>query len=55
MGFGRVGLTLAEVERTHILNTLLWCDGNRTRAAKVLNISIRGLRIKLSNYVPSRD
>ena len=39
--------TLAEVERRHILDTLELCENNRTRAAKVLGLSIRGLRLKL--------
>jgi hypothetical protein len=42
--------TVADVERRHILETLLHCDGNRTCAAKVLGISIRGLRTKLGKY-----
>jgi Bacterial regulatory protein, Fis family len=41
---------LAEVERSYILQVLRDCYGNRTRAAKLLGISIRGLRIKLSGY-----
>ena len=42
--------TLAEVERKHVLNTLRLCRNNRTHAAKVLGLSIRGLRIKLHRY-----
>ena len=42
--------TLAEVERRHILDTLELCENNRTRAAKVLGLSIRGLRLKLHEY-----
>jgi DNA-binding NtrC family response regulator len=42
--------TLAEVERAHILRTLRLCEGNRTRTAKVLDVSIRGLRNKLRDY-----
>jgi len=42
--------TLAEVERRHIFNTLALCENNRTRAAKVLGLSIRGLRLKLHEY-----
>jgi transposase len=42
--------TLAEIERRHILNTLRLCGNNRTHAAKVLGVSIRGLRLKLHSY-----
>jgi len=42
--------TLAEVQRSHILNTLHLCGNNRTHAAKALGMSIRGLRIKLQQY-----
>ena len=41
---------LAEIERRHILMTLRICDGNRTHAAKLLNISLRCLRNKLRDY-----
>jgi hypothetical protein len=41
---------LAEVERAYVLQVLHDCYGNRTRAAKLLGISIRGLRIKLSDF-----
>lgn len=44
----RVGATLAEVERNHILETLAACQNNRTHAAKKLGISIRTLRNKLN-------
>ena len=47
------GFTLADVEREHILDTLMCCDGNRTRAAKLLGISLRSLRIKLHDYEQS--
>ena len=47
---GLVGLTVAEVERDLILETLKHCLGNRTRAASVLGISIRTLRNKLNAY-----
>ena len=49
----RCGLRLADVERQHILSTLVCCHGNRTLAAKLLGISIRGLRIKLHDYAQS--
>lgn len=45
-----VGLTVAEVERDLILNTLDHCVGNRTHAANILGISIRTLRNKLKQY-----
>ena len=43
-------LSLAEIEKRHILLTLDRCGGNRTQAAKVLDISIRTLRNKLHEY-----
>jgi DNA-binding NtrC family response regulator len=42
--------TLAELEKQHILAALRRCDGNRTHAAKMLNISIRTMRYKLLEY-----
>ncbi|MBA4224970.1 MAG: sigma-54-dependent Fis family transcriptional regulator, partial [Methylobacterium sp.] len=48
---GLVGRTVADVERDLILDTLDHCLGNRTHAAKILGISIRTLRNKLSEYV----
>jgi hypothetical protein len=42
--------TLHEVERRHILNTLHLCGNNRTLTARVLGMSVRGLRIKLHQY-----
>ena len=47
---GGVGLTVAEVERDLILNTLTHCSGNRTHAATILGISIRTLRNKIRQY-----
>jgi two-component system, NtrC family, response regulator AtoC len=43
-------LTLAEVEKRHILDTLNHHHQNRTQAAKTLGISIRTLRNKLNSY-----
>jgi DNA-binding NtrC family response regulator len=43
-------LPLAEVEKHHILSTLDFCKGNRTQAAKLLEVSIRTLRNKLHEY-----
>jgi two-component system, response regulator FlrC len=45
-----VGRTIADVERDLLLATLGNCRGNRTRAAKLLGISIRTLRNKLKGY-----
>lgn len=46
----RSGLTVEEVERSLILETLKATDNNRTQAAKLLGISIRTLRNKLHEY-----
>lgn len=43
-------LTLSEVEKRHILETLDQCGANRTHAARKLGISIRTLRNKLNEY-----
>lgn len=45
-----VGITLEEMERRLILETLAREKNNRTRAAQVLGISIRTLRNKLHSY-----
>lgn len=45
-----VGRTVAEVERSLILDTLQHTCGNRTHAATILGISIRTLRNKLREY-----
>lgn len=42
--------TLAELEKKHIIAALEQCKGNRTHAAKLLDISIRTLRNKLKEY-----
>jgi transcriptional regulator with PAS, ATPase and Fis domain len=44
------GLTLQEVERRHVLATLARAHGNRTEAARVLGISLRGLQYRLKSY-----
>ncbi len=44
------GMTVSEAERELILKTLDHCDGNRTKAAAMLDISIRTLRNKLNEY-----
>ncbi len=45
-----VGQTLADVERRLILQTLRHCNGNRTRTAETLGVSLRTVRNKLRNY-----
>ena len=42
--------TLAEIEKRHIFSALDRCSGNRTHAARLLNLSIRTLRNKLHEY-----
>jgi DNA-binding NtrC family response regulator len=42
--------TLAELEKHHIFAALDRCKGNRTHAAKMLDVSIRTLRNKLHEY-----
>lgn len=49
-GANLVGQTVAEVERSLIIDTLDHCLGNRTHAATILGISIRTLRNKLKQY-----
>lgn len=46
----RSGITVAEMEKTLILETLRTTDNNRTEAARLLGISIRTLRNKLHEY-----
>jgi len=44
------GMTLADVERAVIMETLKRHNFNRTRAARVLGIGIRTLQRKLKQY-----
>jgi DNA-binding NtrC family response regulator len=44
------GMTLADIERSVILETLRRQNLNRTRAARVLGIGIRTLQRKLKQY-----
>ncbi|MBM3208098.1 MAG: sigma-54-dependent Fis family transcriptional regulator [Chlamydiae bacterium] len=44
------GITLSEVEKNHILNTLVMLNNNKTKTAETLGISIRTLRNKLKEY-----
>jgi transcriptional regulator with PAS, ATPase and Fis domain len=48
--FVPTGLPLRELEKWYILQTLQQVGGNRSRAAKVLEISVRGLQYKLQRY-----
>ena len=43
-------MSLRDAERKLIFETLRNTEGNRTRAAKMLSISIRTLRNKLNEY-----
>ncbi len=45
-----LGLRLEELERWYVLETLRRADGNRTKAARQLGISLRGLQYKLRRY-----
>jgi DNA-binding NtrC family response regulator len=47
---GNVEVSLAALEKEHILRVLAACGDNRTRAADALQISIRTLRNKLHEY-----
>ncbi|MBI4083634.1 MAG: sigma-54-dependent Fis family transcriptional regulator [Candidatus Lambdaproteobacteria bacterium] len=46
----QVGMSMREVEKKLIFETLRKTGGNRTQAAKMLSISIRTLRNKLNEY-----
>src|SRR4030095_1021111 len=45
-----LGLRLEDLERWYVLETLRRADGNRTKAARQLGISLRGLQYKLRRY-----
>ena len=45
-----IGTTVDQVERELVLHTLVRCNGNRTRAARMLGLSIRTLRNKIRLY-----
>jgi DNA-binding NtrC family response regulator len=45
-----IGSTVEEVERALVVQTLASCDGNRTRAARMLGLSVRTLRNKIRVY-----
>ncbi len=42
--------TIGEAERMLILHTLKKCDNNKTKAAEILDVSVRTLRNKLKEY-----
>ena len=44
------GLTLDEMEREYVMETLKRCGGNRTKAARMLGITLRGLQYKLKRW-----
>ncbi len=44
------GMTVAQAEQQLILHTLEECNGNKTKASEMLDISIRTLRNKLHEY-----
>ena len=48
-----IGATVDDVERELVLQTLARCDGNRTRASRVLGLSVRTLRNKIRIYAAS--
>ena len=45
-----IGSIVGEIERELVLQTLARCNGNRTRAARVLGVSVRTLRNKIRLY-----
>jgi two-component system response regulator FlrC len=47
---GKPSMSVREMERALIMETLRAMNGNRTQAAKVLGISLRTLRNKLREY-----
>ena len=52
---GRVGMTMAEIERVAIQKTLAEVGGNKTEAAKILDIGVRTLHRKLDAYRQTVD
>ncbi|HEY2856788.1 MAG TPA: helix-turn-helix domain-containing protein, partial [Terracidiphilus sp.] len=46
----KAGAPMRELEREHLENTLALTDGNRTRAAEMLGISLRTLRNRIREY-----
>ena len=52
---GRVGMTMAEIEQAAIQKTLVEVEGNKTEAAKILDIGVRTLHRKLDAYRQETD
>ena len=52
---GRVGMTMAEIEQVAIQKTLAEAGGNKTEAAKILDIGVRTLHRKLDAYKQETD
>ena len=48
-----IGATLRAAEETIIRDTLMWQDGNRTKTARILRISLRTLQNRLKDYKES--
>ncbi len=49
----RLGQTMEDVEKEFLFHTLSYVDGNKTKAAKMLDISLKTLHNKLSKYKSS--
>lgn len=55
-GVGLPGTPIAMLERMHVEKTLAMANGNRTRAAEMLGISLRTMRNKIREYgLPPRS
>ena len=49
----RMGQTMVEVEKHFLFHTINHMDGNKTKAAKILGISLKTLHNKLNKYKSS--
>jgi DNA-binding NtrC family response regulator len=49
----RLGLTMEEVEKEFLFHTINYVDGNKTKAAKLLDISLKTLHNKINKYKSS--
>ena len=43
-------MPLEEVRKRHILRTLQYCNGNKSQAARLLEIDVKTLRSRLKQY-----